>query len=92
MSNDMKSRLIGVGKFDCQAEGPVNLGERETSPEQEREKDINGEDMGARKVPIESFFVVQKQSLATLRTLQRIGWQCNAAITIVIIRGTYVRE
>ena len=49
--------------------------ERETSAEQEQEKGNKGEKIAAEKVPVEGFFVDQRQSLATLRTLQKIGWQ-----------------
>ena len=49
--------------------------ERETSAEQEQEKGNKGEEIAAEKVPVEGFFVDQRQSLATLRTLQKIGWQ-----------------
>ena len=49
--------------------------ERETSAVQEQEKGNKGEEIAAKKVPVEGFFVDQRQSLATLRTLQKIGWQ-----------------
>ena len=49
--------------------------ERETSTEHEQEKGNKGEEIAAEKVPVEGFFVDQRQSLATLRTLQKIGWQ-----------------
>ena len=49
--------------------------ERETSAEHEQEKGNKGEEIAAEKVPVEGFFVDQRQSLATLRTLQKIGWQ-----------------
>ena len=49
--------------------------ERETPAEHEQEKGNKGEEIAAEKVPVEGFFVDQRQSLATLRTLQKIGWQ-----------------
>ena len=49
--------------------------ERETSADHEQEKGNKGEEIAAEKVPVEGFFVDQRQSLATLRTLQKIGWQ-----------------
>ena len=49
--------------------------ERESSAEHEQEKGNKGEEIAAEKVPVEGFFVDQRQSLATLRTLQKIGWQ-----------------
>ena len=49
--------------------------ERETSADHEQEKGNKGEKIAAEKVPFEGFFVDQRQSLATLRTLQKIGWQ-----------------
>ena len=49
--------------------------ERETSAEHEQEKGNKGKEIAAEKVPVEGFFVDQRQSLATLRTLQKIGWQ-----------------
>ena len=49
--------------------------ERGTSTEHEQEKGNKGEETAAEKVPVEGFFVDQRQSLATLRTLQKIGWQ-----------------
>ena len=49
--------------------------ERETSAEHELEKSNKEKEIAAEKLPVEGFFVDQRQSLATLRTLQKIGWQ-----------------